>query len=230
MSRSPSDWDADRWISFAALIVAGCALFFTIREFRTAREHDRLSVRPWLNLDFAYDETGVGWRLATQGLGPARIEMFEVTVDGKPQTSWQAVSGALGLPPLTGNWKHANLGPLTLNPNQASSLFWVPSGTLADALLANNRRVQMRICYCSYYDECSLLSWNAGGVDTQSVPSCPRPSVVFNEPQGSPLGPTPPPPRPSPSPAIGQAPPPPPRGSPPPPPPQFTPVPPPKPH
>ncbi len=52
------------------MLIALISLLYSIREFRAAREHDRLSVRPELDISFYYNDAGAGWLLNRGGLDP----------------------------------------------------------------------------------------------------------------------------------------------------------------
>lgn len=76
--------DANTVVSVVATVVALAALGFTIQQTRVARVHNRLSVRPVLQLAEGFR---VGQRagvvLRNVGLGPARIVSGEVWLDGR---------------------------------------------------------------------------------------------------------------------------------------------------
>jgi hypothetical protein len=65
-------------------IVATCALLFTFRQFKQQREHDRLSVKPFLDTFHAVETTLAGSEkcyyvdIINTGLGPAIVHHFKV--------------------------------------------------------------------------------------------------------------------------------------------------------
>lgn len=101
-SWSPRNWSPDRWIALSAMFVSICAVAVSFYEGYSNRLHNRLSVRPNLQISFIVKEKGAGWRLANNGLGPAIITAFQVTVDDKPQPTWRDVIIALKMPVTAG--------------------------------------------------------------------------------------------------------------------------------
>lgn len=77
------DWVGDN----VAAIIAVCALGFTAYQTYTTRRHNRLMVRPKLDLIgnrvLGSDRGKISLSIMNNGLGPAIIEAFDVTVDGK---------------------------------------------------------------------------------------------------------------------------------------------------
>jgi hypothetical protein len=78
------DWQI--MVGVASSIIALCALTFTIWQGFLARKHNRLSVRPQLTswMENHISKNGYfKYTLINNGLGPARIEEFQVKVDGE---------------------------------------------------------------------------------------------------------------------------------------------------
>ncbi len=77
------DWDAVTGIS--SVIIALCALIYTIWQGKKAQRHNMLSFRPHLT-SWSHSEADKGIyavELMNNGLGPALIESFTVMIDGK---------------------------------------------------------------------------------------------------------------------------------------------------
>ena len=64
-------------VGICSVVIALCALVFTMCQGRQARHHNKLSVRPHLNL-WTYnklpEEPIIMYEIANNGLGPAVIE------------------------------------------------------------------------------------------------------------------------------------------------------------
>jgi hypothetical protein len=75
---------AEAVIALASLIIAMCALVFTIKQARDAHRHNKLSVTPFLTTWFTQDFTSHHYRvlLINNGIGPALIRSFAIEVDG----------------------------------------------------------------------------------------------------------------------------------------------------
>lgn len=66
----------------AAIIIASLALAVSIYESIRRRQHDRLSVRPWLQfLCNVSDRGNTGFILINNGVGPSIITEFKVLID-----------------------------------------------------------------------------------------------------------------------------------------------------
>lgn len=76
------------WLSInAAILIALCALFFTMYQTLATRKHNRLSVKPHLcfftHKEFNDNETILKSTLHNNGLGPALIKSFQFYLDEK---------------------------------------------------------------------------------------------------------------------------------------------------
>jgi hypothetical protein len=153
---------AKRW---GALFVAVLALLLSVWTARSDQHHKSLSVRPRLLIESFYDEADLknqkrGWRLHNKGLGPAVVRVFEVYVDDKPQTTWEAFASSLGLPELRSLTHRIGIlysdgivpAPTVLE------LFAVGDSAAPDSVARQTGRVRMDLCYCSLYDECWRVS------------------------------------------------------------------------
>jgi len=86
-------------VGVSAVIIGICALGVSLYETSLMREEQRAAVMPLLELSRSYnlqtDDTSTEksrlWLQARNvGIGPARVANFQVTVDGKPQPTWDA--------------------------------------------------------------------------------------------------------------------------------------------
>lgn len=81
--------DADAVIALGAAIVALAALFISIYEVHATRRHNRLSVRPVLQLRITLHQGDPsGLSVTNSGLGPAVILGARVWLDGTLIGSW----------------------------------------------------------------------------------------------------------------------------------------------
>lgn len=70
----------DHWVEIASTLTAGAAVIIAVREARQAREHNRLSVRPFLNLALIRGlwADRIGIQIGNLGLGPAVIRRWDI--------------------------------------------------------------------------------------------------------------------------------------------------------
>jgi hypothetical protein len=161
-------WSAAQWIALASIMIALSSLWFSMYQGSAIRRHQRMSVRPWLGIDFRFDHSGAGLVLMRGGMGPALIRSFEAFVDGKPQPDWDAAVAALRLP---AGYHYDYLVPLPgilYMPKEDLTLFWVKTGPAASFLIEGHHRLDVVVCYCSQYDECWRTSRALQGDQVQS--------------------------------------------------------------
>lgn len=80
---------SDHWEGITALgsmVVGACALVFTIYQWRDARRHNRISLRPFINkgnrTETWPDRARMAISLTNNGLGPAVIKTFQIFYKG----------------------------------------------------------------------------------------------------------------------------------------------------
>jgi len=80
------DWEVVTGMS--SVVIALCALVFSLCQGKQAREHNKLSVRPHLSTWEHKEAEGGFYRLEliNNGIGPAVIDTFSIKVDGKLQS------------------------------------------------------------------------------------------------------------------------------------------------
>lgn len=77
--------DASVVVAICATVIAVLSLAVSVSEARATRRHDRISVRPFLELQVTLPQGGTaGLRLINAGLGPAAITRTVLTLDGEP--------------------------------------------------------------------------------------------------------------------------------------------------
>lgn len=97
--------DTSDYIALFALIVSVCAVTLTFYEGYQSRAHQRLSVKPKLNIDVhTYGEKGeFAIEVENKGLGPAFVTKFNVFIDDErinstPHKLWKDCLKLLGIP------------------------------------------------------------------------------------------------------------------------------------
>lgn len=118
-----------------------------------------------------------------KGTGPAIVRSAQVSVDGRPQSDWDHVLGALGLP--THGYNVSTIGHNVLSPGEELHMLQFTDPTQWEAFQGVGRRVTMDICFCSTLDDCWVYSDRReakGGNNTPkltAVEECPRlPSAI----------------------------------------------------
>jgi hypothetical protein len=170
----------DRIVSGSAMFVALSSLAIALYEVRMMREHDRISVWPYVSA-FNSDSGGVYTLNASNaGIGPALVGSFEVTVDGKAKKDWGEVLDALGIDLRGTPSTYSSFGKGTvLLPGTKTSLLTIAPGPVAQAFhRASQSRMHARICYCSLYKQCWLLD-ETKNPRPQPIRECREPATPF---------------------------------------------------
>jgi len=181
-TRGLRKWLNANWVG---VVVAFIALLTSIYWSSETQKHARLSVRPHISFGFYANADGAGWARTISGLGPAIINVFEVTVDGTPVQTWDELMIKFGINPSTTKANFVIPTPGThLLPSATATrwLLWIGSPLEAKAaLVKNSNRVQIKLAYCSLYDEC----WERSMTELEPIRVAKRtPKVTFGASQG----------------------------------------------
>src|SRR5437773_6799887 len=181
MAEKPASWTAANWIALSEFIVALCSFGLSMYVAYLNRSHQRLTVRPHLQIGFYYNAQGAHFSLDNWGLGPAQLKWFEVTVDGKPQRTWREVLNTLGVAKNVAFQQSIPARGILMQPGkigQSTDILSVPRGAPTEALIKARDRLTLRACYCSLYEECWLATSDRAAPEQRS--SCdPAPKVDF---------------------------------------------------
>jgi hypothetical protein len=169
-----------RWLD---IVLGLSAMFVSVVSLVVAVEHGRTMERmadantrmvdanswPFVQFDsHNVDEQGksdIRLVLTNDGIGPARIETFELWWDGKPMSSAAALMRAccLTTPAETQETKTTIMSfgiaaPQVLRAGAHEDFFTLPDGPgsahLWSKLNAERSKITTRVCYCSVFDQC----------------------------------------------------------------------------
>jgi hypothetical protein len=145
-------------VAACSVAIAFFSLILSAYVAHLQRQHDRLSARPVFSISYYFNETGVGWRVANVGLGPARIRGFKVFVDGVSQAPVlvfaDVIKSAFRLD-SNAAIQFSNLYAGVIVPvGDKNILAWLAPSPSADRINAEYRRISFAVCYCSLYNEC----------------------------------------------------------------------------
>lgn len=193
---------AESALAIGAVIIAAASLWVAVDAERTNRELVAAASWPFVELT---NTNPVGaqppvltFLISNDGIGPAKLESFELFWRGRPQRSpWQllqtccAKAGAAPVDQITGLSTAADQGIvlragervpiLALTRNSDNAALW-------DAL--NSRftgNLSVRYCYCSALNDCWLNEARMGwprDLNPRQVRSCPRPAVPYDNTRG----------------------------------------------
>lgn len=91
----------EKYTALSSMLIAVCALVISIWQSYSMQQHNKLSLRPYLEMAFEYDRREGRWGLYiyNQGMGPAQVTTVEYKVDGKSYPNIVAFLMALGEDP-----------------------------------------------------------------------------------------------------------------------------------
>jgi hypothetical protein len=158
---------AGRILSGAAMFVALVSLGLAAYEARMTREHDMLSVWPYVSVFNTGSGGAYTFNARNVGIGPALVQSFQVRVDGQPKRTWGEVVRSLVGQDASIIYSSFGHGTVLL-PGANVELVKLEAGDVAAAVhLAVQKRMTARVCYCSLYRECWVLD------DTKNEPPQP---------------------------------------------------------
>ncbi|MDX3773388.1 hypothetical protein QE250_04605 [Chromatiaceae bacterium AAb-1] len=96
--RKSINWE--KYTALCSMLVAACALIISIWQSYSIQQHNKLSLRPYLETEFNLDLDG-SWELYlhNNGMGPAQVTALHYRVDGVSYHSREDFLVALGEEP-----------------------------------------------------------------------------------------------------------------------------------
>ena len=172
----------DRALSSAAGIVALSALSVSVYQAYISRQQQKASAWPYV-LQTNTGTDGYTRIVQNSGLGPALVRSMRVEVDGRSVTDWghflmaathsdsATLEQALGAAHF---WTSSVRPGMVLLAGTETKLAHSDTGAFAGVLrraFSDEKRVHVRICYCSLYGDC----WTSDNRALEPVPvkECP---------------------------------------------------------
>lgn len=175
-------------VGASAVVIGVCALLVSLYEARLMRQEQRSSVLPIVELGRSHyvtdDETGTDrWRLSTHasnvGIGPARIQDFRVTVDGKPYRTWgSAMEALIGVGDI--RYGQSTINGRTIPADRDVTMFDLSDRQHSAAIVREFHRLDFEACFCSVFDECWTSRYSAFGA-VEAVDGCRQNGESFLE-------------------------------------------------
>lgn len=197
---------AESALAIGAVIIAAASLWVAVDSERTNRE--LVASASWPFLQF-YDDAPeranppyLSFVLSNEGIGPAKLESFELFWKGRPQRSpWQLLQtccaqgntapgergSLISVHETPGMTTRSDQG-LVLRPGKSIHLLTLTrsaaNAALWDALATQfTGNLSVRYCYCSALNDCwvntARMGWSRD-LNPRQVRSCPRPQVSYD--------------------------------------------------
>ena len=162
-------------LDYLALLIAFCALGYTIYQGYLNRDYLRRSNRPHMTASFFFNEEGSGFYFGNSGVGQAHLVWFQILVDGNPQQNWPTMLRSLGFPVQPA---FAGVRPgARWKPDSWKKIFWFDPGSADQMLRERHSRVELRACYCSIFEEFWLGGYRG---EPSPIESCtPKPEIRY---------------------------------------------------
>lgn len=146
----------------------GCvALYAALNESDAVRKQQQASVWPRLQISRAYyglpGQERFDITVGNRGIGPAKVESVDVSINGKKVSTWQDVIGEVaGVSNL--GISDDTLANQILSPGEDRVVFSVEEKFVKKEIIRalrgdyDNGTLSMNICYCSVFDRCWTVS------------------------------------------------------------------------
>jgi hypothetical protein len=173
----------DTAVAVSAIVVSLVSLALGIEHGRSMEKLVQANSWPFVEFDsHNIDEQGkpkFRLVLTNVGIGPARIQTFELWFDKKPMASaWDLLKACCGMPRAPIGL--GNTAPNILRAGDHENFFtmaWEQDAALATRFNEGRGKITTRTCYCSVFDECWISAGLAAHAD--KVERCPAPAVPF---------------------------------------------------
>ncbi len=179
----------DLVLALSAIFISLVSLFIAIEHGCTERDLVAANSWPYLQIETDMGRTsGIQFWITNAGVGPAKLELFEVSYAKHPVSSarelMQLCCGLPAGPARSDNdlpgFEAGDINDSVLRPGQRMPILIAssPAGTLIGQLRQASGQIRFRGCYCSVFDEC----WMSDLVDLHArrVKACPVSDRPFN--------------------------------------------------
>jgi hypothetical protein len=164
-------------MSVVAWITAVAALGLTVWQSCATQRHNRLSVTPSvsINTSVSRDADFIGMTIANQGLGPGRIKLIRIFVDGQPMAEatkdgWDKAREKLQLKAVDVGYTWTLGHEFVLTAGSSMQFFGLHKNNFTNdgvsQIESALNHIGVAVCYCSFYDECSVATYG----NTNPVP------------------------------------------------------------
>ena len=191
-STQPESKQWDKVLGLSSLLVAVCALTTTLCQGAATRRHNRFSVLPLVEIqpNLAEDSNPVGFLLVNRGTGPAIIKQSTVyrndhLIGSLTINTWNSFFTGTDVPfeqivasTITAETVLSPGAVLPMVRLHAPVQLALMKRATATQLRNEAASLQIRVCYCSVYDECWVTSLAADTTPRVQVPTCSASSVI----------------------------------------------------
>ena len=181
-----------RWLDVvlgvSAVFISLMSLVLAIQHGRAMEKMVEVSSWPYVSLGFSTAKEDATPRILVmvqnRGVGPAKIESIEVFYKGVPQTDSKSLIRAMlkADPAREIGVVRSDIVGGVLPARETVNLFEVLLSQFSpeEYVTLRNEMLHMssRVCYCSVFDECSVMESTRDG-KPEKVKECPVPKTMF---------------------------------------------------
>ncbi|HEX6833581.1 MAG TPA: hypothetical protein VF132_08605 [Rudaea sp.] len=172
--------------SVFALAVGAYQTSLMQSQTRLMQTQARASVWPHVSIGYNYhnsgDDPGFELHVQNNGVGPALVRSVQTTLDGAPVRHWTDLFKTVFEKNQTVHADLSGLQGIVIPPNTNRDTL-VPALKITDADFAKrvydlHDRIDMRICYCSIYDDCWIATMKTA--QPMPTPACAQSQDEFD--------------------------------------------------
>lgn len=153
--------EPESFIALAALVVSVTAVVVGVYEAALQRKHDVAEVWPHLEISTWVSDKDATVRLDNTGIGPGIVKSVAVSVDGRPQHNWDEVLRTwYGREPPPHS--SATAVQHAIRPGDHTILVGLPIQQMPPSFWTAARRITVRVCYASVFDEYWMITDTLG--------------------------------------------------------------------
>jgi len=168
-------------VALSAVVLGLCALIVSVVQVQIMREEQHAAVWPRIQMARSYSSgRNIGIIVVNPGIGPAVIKDVRASIDGEPVTSWGSVLQALVPDEPPRDLVLSSISGRIIPAGEVVQTLFSADPTIADGLAEQLHRLDLRICYCSVYDECWWVSDAFGDESPEPEPAGFCPTDVFS--------------------------------------------------
>ncbi len=150
-------------VGLSALLVSLVAVGVALYSAYIDRAYARASVWPRLEVGRAFNSDVYAYLVTNNGTGPAVVKWAALTLKDKPQTHWEqymaSIAGDKKLNADTIHYGQSHISTSVLPATKQIKVMSSDKPELIALLHKASSETELKLCYCSIYDECWITSW-----------------------------------------------------------------------
>lgn len=198
---------AESALAIGAIVIAGVSLWVAFDTERTnqelvASERQLVAANSWPFVEVGENDSswgggpGISLVIMNSGIGPAKLETFELSWKGKPQhgprdflltccmqSGQSHTEAAAQIESILGVGSPSGV---VMRAGQMRPFLFLSrtkdDASIVESLRTGLRNISIRLCYCSVFDECWLVNnaFKRNDLNPPRVRVCPQPAIRYS--------------------------------------------------